>query len=409
MAHHSQRKALMFFIFTIFLAVFIAIWGLFLNNGSIVFKSSPPFTITIAGGESKVCNEEDCQINLAPGNYSVVLEKQGHYKIAKEITLQRWQQLQEEVKFVEIPFVEEIGSFLNTNSEALSTVLNTDFLNLQSIDFKPSFELENIKQITLSPNAKFYISEDADEDSALYSIDEQEIETNQTISNFAWTNNDILYFLDRDRSNGQFSLFKYNPFTDVKEVVTTFPRNNSEFKIFNSTDLDKLLVTETSEEESIWYLVDLKEKSKAEILTTTPVKTLNISPNFMYATATLIDDSRTLVDLKTKSVKKIQNGVTSNRETFLDQNNLLIFTSINDLSAANITEENLLEESLNGLLDVVGSTENLNFLYKYNISENSYEALLETEIDITNLQVFDKQIMFVDDQNNLYKIQAIKF
>ncbi|MBD3360890.1 PEGA domain-containing protein [Candidatus Peregrinibacteria bacterium] len=116
-----EKKKILFFGGILGLIILISIlyflWGSFINRGTILIHSDPPFTVEFFGGETYECETSPCEIKQKIGTKSVILSKEGYKTIVKEIKIGLWQTTEIDIDFEIIPYLVEIENLPDLEEE----------------------------------------------------------------------------------------------------------------------------------------------------------------------------------------------------------------------------------------------------------------------------------------------------
>ncbi len=105
--HGGTQKAVAFVLFVMFAAIaFIFTWAFWINKGSLVLSSRVPFQVTISG-ELYNCDTGECRISLSPGVHQVLAEREGYFIIDEQYYVERWNDVEAELRFRYVPQLNE--------------------------------------------------------------------------------------------------------------------------------------------------------------------------------------------------------------------------------------------------------------------------------------------------------------
>lgn len=208
----------------VILGALFVVWAVFLNRGTIKINAQAPYTIAVDNLKSITCTTAECSTVVAPGDYSITLQKIGYQDETRKITVPINGEYRSEVQFRFIPAIREL------ETKKTATLPTGD-------------ELSKIGLTKETP---------AGYDSAGTAI----AYLQRNPANFRQT----LYLrkISADRSLG-------NPV-----LVTSFVRDLRSPQFIISDSLEKIAVIDETGGESDLYLVDLKAKSR-EILARYPL------------------------------------------------------------------------------------------------------------------------------------------
>jgi hypothetical protein len=98
-------------------AIFLFLWGIYLNRGTISITADPPFTVITTDGKQTQCESSPCKITQKIGLRDLILVKQGHESISTEITVKLWRTVDLEVEFQVNPYIESIEKLPESDEE----------------------------------------------------------------------------------------------------------------------------------------------------------------------------------------------------------------------------------------------------------------------------------------------------
>lgn len=207
----AQQKAYRYGIIGLIgLIAIFAVWMLFFNKGTLIVSSTPPFTVRIDTTQTETCDQKDCEIVLAPGNYDISVQKEGYKQFASSVNVPVMGTLRLDVNLTLIPIFTELGleSDLNLFEEPFITT------DLQAVEEK------------------------------------------------------FIVFIDRNKENGRQTLY-YRELQDssMGVIATSFTRDLIDYKIFSAIDrFNKIAVIDTTETQSTLYVIDLVAKTRHAVL-----------------------------------------------------------------------------------------------------------------------------------------------
>ncbi len=89
-------------------AVFTVIWGLFLNQGTLVVEGDAPFEVSVITGPTEKCSQSPCSIEVKPGMHTVIVRKSGFREERQDVEVKRWKDNKIAVDFEFIPVIKEV-------------------------------------------------------------------------------------------------------------------------------------------------------------------------------------------------------------------------------------------------------------------------------------------------------------
>lgn len=109
MLQFDQKRGVIFLLLMIIVSGAVIFWTFFLNKGSVVFTSDPPFTVSRGWGAEKVCGTEQCVFRLSPGKHVFKISKDGHISQEVEVTIHKGEKIEQKVAFRLSPSVKKIA------------------------------------------------------------------------------------------------------------------------------------------------------------------------------------------------------------------------------------------------------------------------------------------------------------
>ncbi|MBI4235528.1 hypothetical protein HY604_04480 [Candidatus Peregrinibacteria bacterium] len=112
---NDQKKTLFFAIIlgAIFvIAIFYMLFNAFLNKGTISLIGETPFLVEIVGGAQTDCQSSPCEITAKRGYQNLIIAKEKHNTIFKEVKVRLWETREIELKFELIPQIESTNEVL---------------------------------------------------------------------------------------------------------------------------------------------------------------------------------------------------------------------------------------------------------------------------------------------------------
>ncbi len=91
-------------------AIFIFLWGIYLNRGTINVIATPPFKVVTIDDEI-ICDISPCEIVRKRGITDMILSKSGFQDISTSVDVKLWRTVDLEVKFMINPYIEVASAF----------------------------------------------------------------------------------------------------------------------------------------------------------------------------------------------------------------------------------------------------------------------------------------------------------
>jgi hypothetical protein len=226
-AEDVQRKLWMGgLIGALVLGVLFLVWAVFLNRGTLIIKSKAPFSVTIGGLRTESCAADECTTVVAPGDYTITVQKTGYKPLTKNITVPLGAPYQDSVTLQFIPVIAETTQ-------------------LEDAVFKPDPQLNaaDLDRLGITASTRLFF----DEAKKVFAFVKRNPENyNQT-----------LYASSLDE-NGNAS----DP-----EIVTSFLRDLQNYVIVPAADGKKVAIIDLAPDQSTLYVVNREAKNRASLLT----------------------------------------------------------------------------------------------------------------------------------------------
>ncbi len=120
----SKPKPAAVLMFTIFLSILIAGWGIFFNRATIIVESTEiPFTVQL-GNNFENCTSSPCAVKVKPKSYLVALKKNGFTTTNEDITLERGEKITLQYAPLKIPEMKDLEDRPDEFEEAYFDINN---------------------------------------------------------------------------------------------------------------------------------------------------------------------------------------------------------------------------------------------------------------------------------------------
>lgn len=245
-------------VLAIVIAIFIFLWGAYLNRGTINIIATPPFKVVTLEDEY-LCDVSPCEIVRKRGIMDMIISKSGYQNISTSVNVKLWETVDLELKFTINPYIEVAEAF----PEADPIIEYEIVLDKQTNSYKLIREDDDqqrpivyfLKEIQ---DTKIFGSEKGAlivDDDIAYKIDIENAERDRINENFsaieggvwssdgekfAYTTSDSSYIqiLDQFDETYEIELLKENTIYtwnyDNDLLYITFQENSYIFGIFNS-------------------------------------------------------------------------------------------------------------------------------------------------------------------------------
>jgi hypothetical protein len=194
------------------------VFAFFLNKGTLIISAKAPYLIDIQGIKTVTCNQDDCPVVVAPGDYSVTVQKEGYRQVDLKVSVPIAGEAKREVTFQIVPKITLLGD------EKTLNIFPAPVVDTKDLPQTPLF---------YDNNYVLYIERDAQ------------------------THRQTLYV--RGIEDGKVG---------EKTVVTSFIRDPQNYRIISSIEKNnKIALIDNAADGSTLYMIDLKEKSRTALLT----------------------------------------------------------------------------------------------------------------------------------------------
>lgn len=234
----AQRKIwLGGLIAAVILGLLFLLWAVFLNRGTITITAQAPFILKIEGLRTETCNTETCSTAVAPGDYTITLQKPGYRDFTKSITVPFGKAYEETVKLEYIPII------------STSTTPPAEI-------FLPPFTPTNAQR--------------------------EELNMTPTTQLFTDTAQKFVAYIIRSDTNFRQTVYlasiKDGKITNPK-VVTSFLRDLQNFILAPNSAGDKLAAIDQAPGQAALYMIDIKANNRTSIGNYPSVRDIRWIPN----------------------------------------------------------------------------------------------------------------------------------
>jgi hypothetical protein len=196
------------------------IWAIFLNRGKLTFIAKAPYVYEIKNLKTVACPADTCTEEVAPGEYSIVLKKDGYRDLTRQVNVPIFGEYKEEIKFEFIPL--------------LSAVSAEEFSNFKT---SPALTAEQISKL---PSDKIFYDQN------------------------------YICYLAINPENQRQTLYLQpleNGILGPAKAVTSFIRDFKTYQIIPGIEnQEKIAIIDNGGAEATLYFIDLKSKSRTNIL-----------------------------------------------------------------------------------------------------------------------------------------------
>ena len=221
----------------VILGVLFLIWAVVLNRSSIVMHARAPYTITVQGLKTENCVTDECTVVVAPGDYTITLQKTGYKSLTKIVTVPLGSPYSDNILLQFIPVFS--GSTLTED-------------DIFPADPEPG-DVE-LKKLGVSPSTKLF-----------FSIDKKTVSfiTRNTL-NFRQT-----LYIAAMNGNGEVG---------EPQIVTSFLRDLGSYVVAISPKSDKIAVIDQAPGQATLYMIDREAKNRASLLTYAAIRDMRWIP-----------------------------------------------------------------------------------------------------------------------------------
>ncbi len=210
----------------VILGVLFLIWAVVLNRGTVIINSRAPYTVTMEGLRTESCATDECTIIVAPGDYSMTLQKQGYKALTKRITVPLGSPYKDNLTLEYIPFITE-------------TTQTKD----QAFPPPPQLTKAQLDQLGISASTQLFFDPQGK----------------------------VLSYIIRNPENYRQTLY-LSTLNDKGEIsdpqlVTSFLRDLKNYVVAPSSSGDKVAVIDQAPEQSTLYMVNREAKNRASLAT----------------------------------------------------------------------------------------------------------------------------------------------
>jgi len=238
-------------------AIFILLWGIYLNRGTVNIIASPPFKV-VTVEEEFLCDLSPCKIIQEIGLTDMIISKSGFQDISTSVDVKLWGTVDLEVKFMINPYIEATEAFPEADSKVFYEIMLDEQTNSYKLVIAGDDQQRPIVYfLNRVPDNNIFGSEKAAliiDDDIAYKIDIENAERDRvnedfsTIENGVWSNDgekfayttaDSSYVQVLDQYNETYetellkedTIYTWNYDNDL--LYVTFKENSYNFGVFN--------------------------------------------------------------------------------------------------------------------------------------------------------------------------------
>lgn len=357
----SRLQAYVFFFISLLIAVFIAVWMLFINKGTLLVEGPVPFTIKVASKEKK-CEFPPCALILTPHSYGVRFKKEGFFDDVQNVTLQRGKQTKITADFKLIPTIQEKGDIVLPFSTA---PLRPPFLGMQKFENFP----KNAKNALFSHSAHKALMT-LGKELYIYDVKDRAVsEINLSLENTpAWAGDEIV-FLERKDSKHFLRLWKNKKGVDI----VSFERQFKNPFLLGAPKGDLVLIVDEADDGFAYYFVDIAKKTR---------KRLNINPKAQVSKwvgdyvifENKTDEEKEIFAIHGSTFEKISLPAADAENIIELQPLVFVFTSDEKLDAESVR----IGPAISEMIEAINTSL---FITEYNLSDQTAHTLVTIPVE----------------------------
>jgi hypothetical protein len=273
-------------LFLVFCGILYGLWILFFNQGQIIITAKAPYKFSVyKSTENSLgmpltvvdCKNSVCSATVKPGNYQVIVEKNGYQKESRTITIAAREKYQAPVDFRFIPIISALGERLLYifPSQAQAFTQKIENISLQIIEDSP-LPLKNLPQkitdvvFNFDGKTAFVYSQNKVFFYKTGSGILQTLDVPGDTKFFPDGSGRVFFYVSRNKQNYRQTLYRqaFNANGDLEKpvMVTTFVRDLHEYFLRISPDGHKILLVEQDSQKSALYLIDLQKSERVHLL-----------------------------------------------------------------------------------------------------------------------------------------------
>lgn len=107
-------------------AIFLFLWGAYLNRGTIRIIGEVPFKVLTIDGKETLCEISPCEIVQKRGLRDLIITKEGYRSLSEEAVVKLWRTVDLEVKFEIIPYIQKTEEFPIIEEEIVYKIIFDD-------------------------------------------------------------------------------------------------------------------------------------------------------------------------------------------------------------------------------------------------------------------------------------------
>lgn len=366
----SRKQAIIFFIFTLILAVAVVAWVFFINKGTVNVDGAAPFIVKIGAFETD-CLTPPCLFKLSPRAHQITFSKKGFYDDVQNIKIKRWGEVKLTAIFKFIPVYNEIGEIVLPVDSA---PLRSPFLGMKKFENFP----RNTKQVEFSLSGNLALLTIGKELYIYYVADKLVDKVDLKPEMYPTWLDEELVFLEETEGKQFLKLREEKQ----NKVLASFERPLKDPVLLSSSDSKKVLVSEKSDalpagrqEKYFYYLVDTDKKSRKRLEISSSSKNPKWAGNFL-----IFEEGEKVFALNADNFQKTEIPAESSENVMMLASDILIFISSNkqDSSQAqlglSITEA--LEQAAKDTAAVIKKTTSW-FVTEFNLKTKQSRMLVE--------------------------------
>lgn len=229
-AEDVQRKIWLWgLIGAVILGILFLIWAIFLNRGTILLHAKAPYTVTVEGLRTDNCTADACTVVVAPGDYTITLQKSGYNALSKKITVP-----------IGAPYEDTVSL------EYIPNIVETQKTPEEIFPPPPQLDATRLANLGIFASTRLFF-DDARQD---------------------------VYYIARNQENYRQTLYTASlkgtsptpAGLSAPQIVTSFLRDLPNFVIAPSPDGKKVAIIDQSFAQSTLYIIDREAKNRTSLL-----------------------------------------------------------------------------------------------------------------------------------------------
>lgn len=222
----------------VILGVLFLLWAVVLNRSSIIMHARAPYSITVQGLKTENCATDECTVVVAPGDYTITLQKTGYKSLTKTVTVPLGSPYSDNIL---LQFIPVFGT---------STLTEEDIFPAD-----PELGEDALKKLGITSSTKLFF---ADDKKTFSYIVRNDLNFRQTL------------YLAVINDKGEVG---------EPQIVTSFLRDLGNYVVAISPKSDKIAVIDQAPGQATLYMIDREAKNRASLLTYSAIRDMRWLPD----------------------------------------------------------------------------------------------------------------------------------